>query len=200
MHPKAQLTKILATLPNPSLSGYFYRSVDNFSLYSFNPPNPLYNLSPGRTGQRYTPMGGPPALYVADKANTAFAEGTHSITSSLAGTIAPPAPVVIYAVKVNLEHILDLTDNAVLNALDTTVAELQGSWENQVAAGVCVPTHLLAETAYKTHRFQGMLFNSKESPRGINLIIWTNKVRTPSSVEVYDPTGKLAARIPKKRR
>lgn len=197
MHQKAQLAKILAILPNPSLSRYFYRSVDNSAMHSTKPPNPLYSLGPGVRGQRYTPIGGPPALYVSNKPYTAFAEGTHSITSSLSQTIVPPAPVIVYAIQVNLKHILDLTDKNVLNALGTTIEELQGPWADQVVNGVDVPTHLLAGTVHKTHRFQGMLFNSKEHPEGINLIIWTNKVRSPSYVEVYDPTGKLAARIPK---
>jgi len=126
MHPKTQLEMILSSLPNPSLSGYCYRSVDHSSLYSIDPPDALYSLGPGKSGQRYTPFGGPPALYVADKAVTAFAEGTHAITSSLAGTIVPPAPVVVYAVDVSLEHVLLLTDNDILNALGTTISELQG--------------------------------------------------------------------------
>lgn len=197
MHQKTQLAKILAILPNPGLSRYFYRSVDNSAMHSTNHPNPLYSLGPGMSGQRYTPIGGPPSLYVSDKAYTAFAEGTHSITSSLAVNIAPSAPMIVYAIQVTLKHVLDLTDKNVLNALDTTVEELQGPWADQVLNGVDVPTHLLAEAVHKTHRFQGMLFNSKEHLEGINLVIWTNKVRSPSYVEVYDPTGRLAARIPK---
>jgi len=152
MHLKTQLERILLRLPDPSLRGYFYRSVDHSALYSIDPPDALYSLGPGRSGQRFTPNGGPPALYVADKAATAFAEGTHAITSSLTGTIVPPAPVVVYAVDVNLNHVLELTDNDVLKALGTTRAELQGPWADQVDAGADVPTHTLAEAVYNTDR------------------------------------------------
>jgi RES domain-containing protein len=143
-------------------------------------------------------VGGPPALYVADKAGTAFAEGTHSITSSLAGIILPPAPVIVYAVDVSLERVLDLTNDVILNALGTTRTELQSPWASRVVSGLNVQTHILAEVAYKSHRFQGILFDSKENPGGFNLVIWSNKVRTPAFVEVFDPPDHLQRAYPRR--
>jgi len=197
MLPNSELAKVLAKVPNDGIAGWYYRAVSNSALYRNDPPNALYALGPGRGGQRYTQVGGPPALYVADQPYTAFAEGTHSITSSLAGLIEPPDPQVVFAIYVKLERMLDLTDDTILKALDTDRAELQGPWADQVLTGIRVPTHDIAAVAYASHRFQGIRFDSKENPGGKNLIIWTNKVRTPSYVEVYDSSKKLAARIPK---
>ena len=197
MHSKTRLAKILIKLPNPSITGYFFRSIDYGSLHSIDPPNALYALGPGRRGQRYTPISGPPTLYVSDKAYTSFSEATHAITSSVKKfDSAPPGPMVVFAVSVHIEHILDLTDNFTLDALGTTVAELQDPWADQMNNNIDVPTHLLAIAAYKTNRFQGIKYYAKEHPGGINLIIWTDKIKAPSFVEVFDPARKLAARIP----
>ena len=197
MQPKARLSKILIKLSAPSITGYFYRSIDYGALHSMEPPDALYALGPSKQGQRYTPVGGPPALYVADKAYTSFAEVTHAITSSVRQFNSPPQPpLVVFAVSVHLEHILDLTDNSILKALGTTIAELQGPWADQMASGIDVPTHLLATAVYKTNRFQGIKYHSKEHPGGVDLIIWTDKLKAPSFIEVFDPTKKLAARIP----
>ncbi len=201
MQPKARLSKILTKLPNPGITGYFYRSIDYGALHSIEPLNALYALGPSKQGQRYTPIGGPPALYVADKAYTSFAEVTHAITSSVKQfDSTPPGPLVVFAVSVHLEHILDLTDNSTLKALGTTVAELQEPWADQMASGFAVPTHLLAIAAYKTNRFQGIKYHSKEHPGGIDLIIWTDKLKASSFIEVFDPTKKLAARIPEQQK
>ena len=197
MQSQTRLSKILVTLPNPSITGYFYRSIDYSSLHSIDPPNALYALGPSKQGQRYTPTGGPPALYVADKVYTSFAEVTHAITSSVRQfDSTPPAPLVVFAVSVHLEYILDLTDKSTLEALETTVAELQGPWADQMTSGIDVPTHLLAIATYKTNRFQGIKYHSKEHPGGVDLIIWTDKLKAPSFIEVFDPTKQLAARIP----
>jgi RES domain-containing protein len=196
MHAKAKLRKVLESIENPPISGWFYRAVKHSALYSNDPPNPLYSLGPGKTGQRFTPLGGPPALYVADKAYTAFAEGTHAITSSLTGLIAPAEPQVLFAIDVRLEHVLDLTEEKILIALGTSRGELQGPWEDQREAGLDVPTHDLAEAAYQSGRFHSMKFDSLQNPGNKNLIIWTERIEEPYYVEVYDPSKKLAARIP----
>ena len=85
-----KLRMALAAAPTIALDGYFYRSVEEASLHKFDPPQPLYALGPGLSGQRFTPPGGPPALYVAEQQYTALVESTHLITSSLreAGLVA----------------------------------------------------------------------------------------------------------------
>lgn len=96
-----------------------------------------------------------------------------------------------------IERVLDLTDKAVVKALGTTVAELKAPWAQQLKNGNLVPTHVLADAAYGSNRYQAIRYLSAEHKAGINLVIWTRKIRKPSYVEVYDPSGRLAARVPK---
>lgn len=201
MHDERTLKAALRELPNPGLTGYFYRAVAEAALHRFDPPQPLYALGPGTGGQRFTPPGGPPALYVAENQGTALVEHTHAITSGLraAGLLLPAPPVVLYGIEVRLVHILDLTNRTVLEALDTDEAELKGPWAQQLKNGDLVPTHILASAAYDSHRFQAIRYPSAEVIDGVNLVVWTRKVRTPCYLEVYDPTGRLAARIPRRR-
>ncbi len=196
MHSKSKLLAVLKTISNPSISGWFYRTVKNSALYSRNPPNPLYSLGPGISGQRYTPPGGPPALYLADEAYTALAEGTHAISSTLAGLIVPPEPQVVFAMDVSIEHVLDLTDAKILFALGTSLNEIRGPWQDQLVSGLAVPTHNLAEAVYESGRFHGMKFDSLQHTGGENLIVWTEKIEDPFYIAVYDPSKKLAARLP----
>src|SRR5439155_11081298 len=112
---------------------------------------------------------GPPALYVAKNQGTALVESTHGITSGLhgRGLIKPSAPIVIYAIKAQLDRVLDLTDESVVEALGTSAAELKGPWAQQMKNGDPVPTHILAEAAYASHRFQGIKYRSVEDPEGV---------------------------------
>ena len=74
------LAALLPTLPLQPFQGVLYRAVTLEALYGFhrNPPypqvRPLYNLGAPAAGARYTPLGGPPSLYLAVDADTAIAE------------------------------------------------------------------------------------------------------------------------------
>lgn len=74
MHPATDLSAIIATLPLIPYKQACYRIVDFATLTKFAPMMPLYLLSPGVNGQRYTPKGGPSALYMAEDPVTALAE------------------------------------------------------------------------------------------------------------------------------
>ena len=139
------------------------------------------------------------SIYVAEHQYTALAEVDHSITSSLrkSGRITPSPPLTIYAIHVKLNRVLDLADKAVVDALGTNFAELKEAWAQQMKNGDPVPTHILAEAVYDSHRYQAIRFLSVEHKGGINLVVWTRKIRKPCFVEVYDPSSRLAARIPK---
>jgi len=189
----------LLVMAHPSVDGMFYRSIGAAALYRLTPPQPLWSLGPGNSGQRFSPLGGPPALYVAATPQTTLYE-SNSLAATLfesAGTRpAIPATVTIL-IKVKLERALDLTDRAVLKRLKLSGSELFCPWKELMLNGEEVPTHLLAEVAYQIPRLQGILFPSKQDARGINLIVWTRKVRSPSFVEVQDPSGILWQRIPR---
>jgi RES domain-containing protein len=199
MHSPKKLASVLAKLPPISVSQSFYRSVNHASLHKCVPPKPLYALGPGLEGSRYTPKGGPPCLYVSAKPLTTLCE-VAGIASALldAGAIIQQ-PLTLYAIRVQLKHVLDLTDNSVVEALGTTFAELDAPWEEQIRNSKPVPTHVLAIAAHNSGRFQGIRFFSHEYPGTVNLAIWTNTVKRPSFIEVIDASGELSDRLPKPR-
>ena len=105
-------------------------------------------------------------------------------------------PLITYAIKVKLKRVLDLTDQSVIKALGTTFDELDGSWKEQIKNKKPVPTHILARTAYRTNRFEGVKFKSHEQSGVANLLIWTDNIKSPSYIEVVDDTKTIWARLP----
>ena len=185
-------------MPHPSVDGIFYRSIGAAALYRFTPPQPLWSLGPGMAGQRFSPLGGPPALYVAVTPQTTLYE-SNGLASTLfeSAGIRPAIPATVtISIMVKLERALDLTDRAVLKRLTFSRSELFCPWKELMLNAEKVPTHILAEVAYGIPRLQGILFPSHQDASETNLIIWTRKVRSPSFVEVEDPSGMLWQRIP----
>lgn len=194
-----QLRSVLSQLDNSAINGLFYRAIPNAALYGKEPPQPLWSLGPGLHGQRFGPIGGPPALYVAEQPQTAFYEAT-GLAASLF-SVNPedrptPAPTTVLTIKINLENILDLTKDGIIAALGMTQNEILCPWQELMIKDLPVPTHILADAVYQGHRYQGIRFPSSKETEAINLMIWTDKIKTPSFVEVHDPTGRLWQRIP----
>jgi len=91
MHDRAKLQAVLAKLKANPIKGIFYRSVPAGALFKFDPPQPLWSLGPGMSGQRFTPIGGPPALYVAESPQTTLYEGNALAASLFAHVSTRPA-------------------------------------------------------------------------------------------------------------
>lgn len=202
MHPPDDLAVVLATLPAIPTNGTYHRSVANASLYrKGRKPKLLFSLGAGMNGQRFTPKGGPPCLYVSAQPVTTLSEVSGIASSLVLAGVAIPQPTTAFSMNVNLHRgILDLTDAAILDALGTNLAELDGPWEEQMKNGDPVPTQILAKAVYESKRFQGLRFFSHEAPGQVNVMIWTESIKAPSVVEVIDGSGKLADRIPKLRK
>jgi RES domain-containing protein len=199
MLEKRALRTEIARLTHPPVEGMFYRSIGAAALFALSPPQPLWSLGPGRSGQRFSPLGGPPALYVAAAPQTTLYEGNSLAATLFEGASARPSipATVTISVRVRLEHVLDLTDKGVRRKLGLTSAELFCPWKELMLKGLEVPTHVLAEVTYEVPRLQGILFPSHQDTGGTNLIIWPRKVRSPYFVEVEDSSGMLWQRIPK---
>ena len=197
MYPHEKLDKIIATLPTQTLTRTCYRVVkyEDFSIKT--PPDPLYSLGPGTNGQRFTPKGGPPALYISEDYITAIAESLGvSRTEIVQGGDIKFNPAVTYCIKAHLECVVDLTLPPVQQALGTSVAELSSSWIMQLANNIICPTHVLAEAIYKNSSICAIRYPAKASNEHANIMIWTDKIYAPNLVEVYDTSKKLCVRIP----
>lgn len=197
-----KLPAIIAELPLEPYIGTCHRLVDFAVLTRFNPMIPLYTLGPGKNGQRYTPKGGPPAIYAAEDIITALAE--YHRVDRIVLTTEPTYhlaanPTVPLTIQVKLERVLNVSDPSIQAALGTTVAELTGPWRKQMIRGLFCPTHVLATAVYQHGAIEALRYPSARGAEFSNLIIWEERLHLPSNIEVKDSTGTLSARIPPKR-
>jgi RES domain-containing protein len=173
-----------------------YRCVDLAALVGdgTRPVQPLYDLGPGKSGQRYTPINGARALYMAEHPYTSYLEATGMFDSvrELAESHATTQTTLQF--RVQLESVLDLTIVANLQALGTTTDEINASWEWQMVSGQRVPTQELGAAAFDCGRFQAIRFPSTKIENQANLILWTERIVAPSFVECTDP--RFPQRIP----
>ncbi len=194
------LAVVLKKIRSQTLTRSLHRAVDLVKLLSITPPQPLFALGPGLQGQRFTSKGGPAALYVSEHPAMAFyeANGLFANQAALAQSEAPPT--VIFTLRVHLEQVLDITDTETQRLLGTTEAELTSAFRWQQLSGGSVPTQILGDAAFHSGLFQAIRYPSSidrdRERKEENLMIWIDKITAPSFVEIQDPTGMFAQRIP----
>ncbi len=194
-----ELSVALNTIPTQALNKIVFRSVSLHDLLSVAPLHILYDLGPRTNGQRYSPIdpNGPRALYVSGRSETSFWEASGGLFSTITSVNQNWAtPMVLIPIRVNLKKVLDLTEPSIQSKLDTTLAELTGSWEMQMLNNISVSTQELGCAAFNCQRFQGIRFPSVPLSGHINLLIWTETIVAPLFVEVIDYQGRFAERIP----
>ncbi|MBP6745838.1 RES family NAD+ phosphorylase [bacterium] len=202
MHAPNILATVLASLKAIPIEATFHRSIANAVLYrKGRKPKLLFALGAGANGARFTPVGGPPCLYVSAKPITTISEATGIASSLIAAGQAIPQPHTAFSMRVKLHRgVIDLTDETTILELGSCAAELDGDWLEQMRSEEPILTQILATAIYESNRFQGIRFFSHGDPGQINLMIWTKKVKAPSFVEVIDSSSVLADRIPKLRK
>lgn len=147
------------------------------------PVQPLYDLGPRASGQRYTPIGGARALYVAEHHTTSYVEATGMFSSVAALAQQHVQAQAHYQIRIRLDGILDLTISANQALLDTNVIDLTRSWEWPMAMGL---PQILGELAFESGKFQAIRFPSSRITDAVNLVIFTERVVAPSFVECTD--------------
>lgn len=195
----------IAPLPLHSIEGTFCRVIR--STYLDRPPRePLYYLGSAAAGRRYTPLGGPAGLYLANHHNTALAE-TRDLLYAADGKLLPieprdPATLVTVGVAVH-GGILDLTARRVRTALGVTKAQLTAEWEPAMEAylggtGEMPITQQIAQAAHLTRRVRGIYFPSARYRGGLCLVIFPDRLSLAEgdTIVVHDSTGTLAQRLP----
>jgi len=193
-------------LPASPCRRTMYRCVEQGKLYGLNrpvpfpDPIPLYSRSSSDRGARFTARGGPDTLYMAEDITVAYLEvdRAYKKVEGLQPKVVPPMapPVILFAIKVELERVLDLTDAGIQAALKTNVAELTATWRLKQHRKIPVPTQTLGTLIFQSGRFQALRFPSARDPRGCCLALFPDLAIAPSLVEVFDPYGELVGRIP----
>jgi hypothetical protein len=181
-----ELLEIAGRLPLAAYHRKVFRAVELKALISVNPIQPLYDLGPGESGQRYTAIGGPKALYVAESPSRTYFEST-GLASSVKALAEQSADITaIINIETKLDAILELTNPAIQAMLKTTTVELTLPWRWKMAAGQPVLTHILADAIYLSGKFQAMRFPAAKATDEANLVIWTETLSGNSFVESVD--------------
>lgn len=189
-----ELLEIVGQLPVTTYHRKVFRAVDLNALISLSPIQPLYDLGSSESGQRYTAIGGPRTLYVAESPSNAYFECTGLINSVKALAEQSAGATAIINIEAKLDAVLDLTKPAIQEMLQTTITELTLPWRWKMAAGLPVLTHLLADVIYLSDKYQAMRFPSAKTSDEANLVIWTEKLSGRSFLESVD--SRFPQRIP----
>jgi RES domain-containing protein len=197
MHDGARLSEALEKIqPLPYPERHVFRCVELEALIGdgTRPVQPLYDLGPGKSGQRYTPPGGARALYVAEHPYTSYLEATGMFDSVTDLAAQQTNTQTTLQFQVRLEAMLDLTVADNMADLGTDRDELLASWEWQMAKGARIPTQDLGQAAFDCGRFQAIRFWSTKHDKHANLCIWTERIVAPAVVACTD--AKFPQRIP----
>ncbi len=196
---------MLPSLPTVSFEGILYRAVDLEALFGFHQlapypqPLPLFSGGARLRGARYTPIGGPPSLYLALDPQTAYAEANRVHTQAWAGmTAAAPAlpPTVLISVHARLDSILDITDKSIQQALDTNDRELRRPWRLAQSRGHVVATQQLGQAAFDCGSIQAIRYPSAQSPEAHCLVAFPDRLTSPAYIETIDQHLNILQRLP----
>ena len=204
MHPERQVRAAINSLAPSGRPGPFSRFVAYRHLVPHSAgsppaagPKPLYGMGSVAAGGRFTPRGSFETVYLAEDPITALAEvsGFFRGHGGIVFTVRT-IPVVHVAVDAILLAVLDLTLGTVQTALGTTRMELTGDWRSS-DPGVEPPTHMLGRVCFEDGRFDAIRFYSaRNPPDGVCVAVFPERLKKPGFLEVFDPYGHLAQRLP----
>jgi RES domain-containing protein len=169
------------------LEGYFYRTVN----YRYS-RQPLSTKGTEITGGRYNfrpPQGESfPCLYCANRDITASTEKFYNLKTNN----APLPPHTIVSMWVKLERVLNLSSPEYCQAAGVNWQELNQPWEyNQDILRIAAYPQSVGQLAYDREYVEAILFTSTKVTNTLNLVIFPERVRSPSVVELYDPQNEL---------
>jgi len=205
MLPESQLRAVLDKLAPRTVHGPYSRCVGYHNLVRrpgrMPPavgPQPLWGMGSRIYGARFTPKGAFETIYLAEDPITALAEVALVIQDPrLAPSTYLTPPWVQIAVEGVLVSVLDLTQPEVQAELGTNRQELTGEWFGTQTQGMEPPTQMLGRVCHETARFDGIRsHSSKNPPYGVCVAVFPDRLNPPAFIEVYDPHGNLAQRLP----
>lgn len=168
------------------------------------PPQPLWPGGAPANGARYTPIGGPPSLYLASNGATALAEVDAVLFDPAAGLVegAEHDPLVVVATRARLPHVLDLCDPDIQAALGTSETELTRPWlrmqsRHIAGKGPLPPTQVLGKAAFDARSFLALRFPSYKHEGQQNLVVFTDLLAALNGrITVVDTKGVLKQSLP----
>lgn len=195
-----ELARALRRVRLVRVEGPFHRFADLWFVYqrlaAGEGAEVLRGLGAKINGGRFTPRGAFETLYVATTAETARIEAESRITSS--GVISTPTrPFVHFLVTGRLHKVLDLTDDSVLDLLQTNSDEIAVPWVVSQAQGAESATQRLGHAVHAIGRIEAIRFAStKDRPSGRCLAIFPDRLGRTSVLEIADETGLAREKVP----
>jgi RES domain-containing protein len=164
------------------LTGVIYRMA---SVRRANPADLIAGVGSQMTGGRWTPLGAFRAVYASLEEVTALDEARQQ---NLRLGVPPwmALPLVLTAIEVDLEPVLDLTDGQVRRALRVSRTRmLEEPWWVLQERGQEALTQALGRLA-REHGFAALLAPSKAQPRGTNVVIYPDRLVAGSRLAVVN--------------
>ena len=147
-----------------------------------------------RFGGRYNSAGSFEVLYLAASPVTALEEVEALLRSGegLQGVKGPPR--ILLSVECRLQAVVELTEH--LTRLNVGLADLTLPWRDSLRRGETPLTHTLGNLAHARGDVEALLVPSAKNPKTFNLAVFPDRVRSGSSLRVFDDSGMIDARLP----
>jgi RES domain-containing protein len=195
------LARAIAAIALRDVKGYLCRAVRSKHL-DRKPPEPLYFLASARTGARFTPVGGPAGLYLANDQDVALAE-VRDVAFDASGKRRPLRrrdAITLVTALTRVHRVLDLTDPAVCHRVGVTPADVTGEWADALEAylagrGPLPLTQQIGRAAHLTGRVRGILFPSARHPGGLCLCVFPDRL-SDADGDVVRVSGTYRQRLP----
>lgn len=186
-----ELSEALASLPVQQETGVVYRIIH--AKYAGSALSSIGSL---KFGGRYNPPQAFEALYLASDPVTALQEVNAIIQteSGLLGVKGPPR--ILLSVDYKLQAILDIFNPNNQSVLEATLSELIAPWKPVNAQGLLAPTQILGIAVHELQSIEALKVPSARDPNTYNLVILIERLRSDSSLRVYDDSGIINAQIP----
>lgn len=172
----AELERVLDPLPRIKVEARLVRAVRQDILDDPTAQVLYPKASTLNDGQRYTLPGGAPSIYLAYEYNTAVTEVGAQVWNEERRQWENRANYIwaLAAVETSVSDVLDLTNPAILRALNTTPKELKSAWRfvPGLAPGELPLTHQLARAAIDASSLYGFKYASAKDPTGTCLVIF----------------------------
>jgi RES domain-containing protein len=164
------------------LTGVVYRVA---SVRRANPEDLISGIGSQRTGGRWTPPGAFRAVYASRDEATALNEARQqNLRQGVPTWMA--LPLVLTAIEVDLEPVLDLTDGRLRQALRVSRDRMLGEpWWLLQERGQEALTQALGRLA-RDHGFAALLTPSAAEPRGSNVVIYPDRIAAEGRLAVVN--------------
>jgi RES domain-containing protein len=150
--------------------------------------SPLSAIGSLRAGGRYNARGAFEVLYLADRPDNALREIEMLPNDTGVPTKIHRVPTVIFSVRVRLQRVVDLTQDATRDMLGVSFDELVAPWRLIVAFGRVPMTHRIGAAA-RGAGLEGLIVPSARQPRAKNLVVFRDCLLRGSSADIRSAKG-----------